>query len=405
MTGLGAVSPWGWGSEALHQGLLSGRSAIDLPQKFDVEGHRTRRMGEVPEAPAELGAAFHQWARWTRAEQFALGAAREAVTMAGLSFHQEKPNPNVGVFFGGSTAGMDEAEHFFRRVMDQEDGRPWIAFLAAHQLNGPGDAVARHLGLGGPVETFSAACASGGLALAAALEALRDGEVDMALAGGADALCQLTCSGFNSLRAVDEDNCLPFRAERRGLNIGEGAGVLVLERLSHARQRNARPLARLLGSGTSCDAHHMTSPHPQGEGAARAIQLALEDAHLSPEDVSFVNAHGTGTPQNDAAEWLALERVFGDRSRQLPVTSNKGAVGHLLGSSGALEAVATVLALDHHTIHPTPGPGPPDPKLGVDLVLREARPLTGPAVAISTSFAFGGANAALALGSPPPEST
>jgi 3-oxoacyl-[acyl-carrier-protein] synthase II len=196
---------------------------------------------------------------------------------------------------------------------------------------------------------------------------------------------------------VDERPCRPFRANRQGLSIGEGAGAMVLESLEHAGRRGARPLAEVLGWGASCDAHHMTAPHPEGTGAAAAIRAALADAGVAPEAVGFVNAHGTGTPHNDVSEARALAAVFGERAPRLAVTANKGAVGHLLGSSGAIEAVATVLALVHGAVQPTAGDGEPDPDLGVDLVQGTPRPLPPHAVAISTSFAFGGANAAVVL--------
>ena len=398
VTGVGSVSPWGWSTAELERGLMAGAAAVEEPQRFDVSGHRTRLAGEVSPPPDELGQVFSHWRRLSRAEQFALGAAREAMVMAGLEVGAPELS-GAGAFFGGSTAAMAEAEDFYHRLLDQSRGRPWLAALAAHQLNGPGDEVARRLGMGGPVESFSAACASGGMALGAALDALRDGEVEVALAGGSDALCQLTYAGFNSLRAVDSERCQPFREARQGLNLGEGAGVVVMERRSHARRRGATELAVVLGAGATCDAHHMTAPHPQGEGASRAILRALEDAEISAEEVSFMNAHGTGTPQNDVAEWAAIERIFGARAGALPVTSTKGSVGHLLGSSGAIEAVATVVCLRAGQVHPTPGEGPVDPALGVDLVLGTPRSLESPAVAVSTSFAFGGANAAVVLAS------
>ena len=379
---------------------MSGVTTLAEARTFDVSGHRTRVTGEVPVAPKEVASAVGPWPRLTRAEQFALGAALEAVTMAKLELPGDTAAVTMGAFFGGSTAGMAEAEEFFRRLVGDAPGRPWLGLVAAHQLNGPGDAVARHLRLAGPVETFSAACASGGLAVAAALESLRSGEVEVALAGGSDALCQLTYAGFNSLRAVSGTPCRPFRADREGLSLGEGAGVLVLEHLSHARRRGAEPLAVLLGAGATCDAHHMTAPHPQGKGAAAAIAAALEDADLAPHEIHFVNAHGTGTPQNDAAEHAALVAVFGDRVAEMPLTSTKGSVGHLLGSSGAIEAVATVICLKRRVVHPTPGGGDVDPSLGVNLVLEESWPLPEPTLAISTSLAFGGANAVLVLADP-----
>lgn len=441
VTGLGAVTAWGWGLDAFWRGLLGGEAAIDEPRHFETRGHRTRLASEVPLSEESLRASdplfpsAREWRRLSRADRFAVAAAIEAWRAAGLGIRgsgdgggpgDDGPGvdgpggdgpgvdgPRVGVFFGGSTAAMAEGEEFFVRVLGIRDGHPRISLLASHPLDGPGNAIARSLGVSGPVESLSSACASGGLALGTALDALRSGEVDIALAGGADALCQLTYSGFNSLRAVDDERCSPFRQQRAGLNLGEGAGMLVLERPERARGRGVEPLAFLHGAGASCDAHHMTAPHPEGEGAARAIEAALGDAGLRDaglgdggwaERIAFVNAHGTGTPHNDRAEWRALERVFGARAASIPVTSTKGMVGHFLGSSGAIEAVATVLCLHHGRVHVTPGRGEIDPEIGVDLVVDEPRALDGllsargRGLAISTSLAFGGSNAAVVFG-------
>lgn len=389
VTGLGAVSTWGWSVGELREALREGRSGVGVPRRFSTEGHRTAVVAEAPPEP-EGTRDFPGWGRMSRADRFAVVAARRAVEQAGLEPHDAP----WAIFFGGSTAGMDEGEAFFRALVGRDAGHPRIVWLSSHQLNGPGDAVARHLGTRGPVETVSSACASGGLALGTALEALRAGEVDVAIAGGADSLCDLTYAGFNSLRAVDPNPCRPFRASREGLSIGEGAGVVVLETEGHARRRGAEILAELAGAGASCDAYHMTAPHPEGEGAERAIRAALADAGLAPDDVDFLNAHGTGTPLNDRAESAAVRRVFGERP--LPVTSTKGSVGHLLGSSGAVEAVATVLSIVDGAVHPTPfDDEPPDPDLGVDLVLGRPRVLAHSRTGVSTSFAFGGSNAAV----------
>lgn len=395
ITGVGAVSGWGWGVEPLWQGLVRGESATRPPEHLDTSGHRTDLAAEVP-APSDADEPFGGVQRMTWAERFALAATQGAVRQANLDADRLR---TAGVFFGGSTAGMGEAEDFFARWVGARPGRPRLRDVVAHQLNGPGDAVARAFEVRGPVSHESSACASGALAVGAALDALRLGDVDVALAGGSDALCQLTYAGFNSLRAVDGAPCRPFRGDRSGLNLGEGAGVLVLETADAVERRGARPLAWLLGAGGSCDAHHMTAPHPEGRGAAAAMAAALGDAGLGPESISFVNAHGTGTPHNDIAEWHALRSVLGERAPQVPVTSTKGSVGHLLGASGALEAVATVLCLAAGQVHPTPGAGPVDPSMAVDLVLGTPRPVETPAIALSTSFAFGGANAALVFGS------
>ncbi len=398
ITGIGAVSGWGWSAPALWEGLLSGRPAIRRPERFDIADHRTQLASEVPKALPQLRSIIPGWHRRTWADRYALAAAFEACRQAGV----EGPLRGAGVFFGGSTAGMAEGEKYFKALLGRSSEGLRLHDIASHQMNGPGDEVARHFGVDGPVHTVSSACAAGGLALGRALEALRAGEVELALAGGADSLCQLTYAGFNSLRAVDAEVCRPFRKNRAGLSLGEGGAVLVLEPLERALGRGARPLALLEGVGASCDAHHMTAPHPEGTGAALAMEAALADAGLAPEAIHFINSHGTGTPLNDVAEGKALDRVFGERARRLPVTSTKACVGHLLGSSGALEAAATVMCLEHGQVHPVPWGRESEEVLeGIDLVLGEPRGLISqgnvPARALSTSFAFGGANAAVLL--------
>ena len=404
VTGLGAVSTWGWTVDDFWQGLLRGAPGIAEAEQFDVAGQRTTLASEVRDSEARREDLAELWStpaarRWSRADRFAVAAAVEAWNGAGLGIAVEEGT--VGVFCGGSTAAMSEGEEFFASLVRDHESRPSIRYLASHQINGPGDATARHLGVSGRVETLSSACASGGLALGSALDALRRGDVDVALAGGADSLCKLTYAGFNSLRAVDSELCAPFHSERAGLNLGEGAGMMILETVERALRRGRTPLALLLGHGASCDAHHMTAPHPEGEGASRAIDAALGDAGVAPGDVLFINAHGTGTPLNDKAEGAAFARVFGERLDEVPVTSTKGLVGHYLGSSGAIEAVASVLGLFHGLVHPTPGRGAVDPEIPVDLVVGEARRVECASeqmgCAVSTSFAFGGSNAAVVL--------
>lgn len=394
ITGVGAVSGFGWGVEELWRGLESGVTSIRIPLLFDVEGQRTSLAAEVVPPPEGVWKGKDDLGNLSRADVFGVIAGREAMKMAGL----QSGGPRTGVFCGGSTAGMAECEDFIGRLVGVRSGRPTLKMLASQQLNGPGDAVARDVGACGPVVGFSSACASGAMALGAALEAVRSGEVDVALAGGADSLCLLTYSGFNSLRSVDPEPCRPFREDRQGLSLGEGAGMLVLESLDRARARGAEPLAELAGYGASCDAHHMTAPHPEGDGALAAMQAALDDAGLSGEDIGVINAHGTGTPHNDQSESRALRRLLGERLLKVPLTAPKGSFGHVLGAAGALEAVASVLAVERKTIFQTAGTDPADPELGVDLVLESPRrQLQDRQVWISTNFAFGGANAALII--------
>jgi 3-oxoacyl-[acyl-carrier-protein] synthase II len=392
VTGLGTVCGYGAGTAALWDGLMGGTTAIGAFRRFDAAPHRTRLAAEVPGELGDGTPPAGPERRLSLADRFAITAASEALGHAGLAKEDVR---SAGVFFGSSTGGMWESERYYAHLLGQAAGRPRLSWLASQQYNGPGDAVARWAGAGGPVETLSSACTSGTVAVAAALDALRGGEVEIAIAGGSDSLCQLTYAGFNSLRAVDPEPCRPFRAERSGMSLGEGAAVLVLETLEHALARGARPLAEALGAASTCDAHHMTAPSPDGRGAAAAVRLALLDAGISPAEVGFVNAHGTGTPLNDAAEWQALATVFGDRAADLPVAAPKGSVGHLLGAAGALEAVATVLSLVHRQVHPAPAGGTRDPQAPAQVVLASAAPLPEGAVGLSINLAFGGSNAAL----------
>ena len=389
VTGLGAVSGFGWGVGELWRGVASGRTAIRDFRRFDHSGYRTHLAAEVPEAANGDGSRRRTWA-----DRFALAAASEALAAAGLPARLD--GFAAGLFFGGSTGGMLESEEYFR-VQGEGGGCAQIAVLASQQPSGPGDAVARRHGVGGPVETIASACASATLALGSALDALRSGEIDVALVGGSDALCRLTFSGFNALRAVDDRPCRPFRASRLGMSLGEGAAVLVLESRAHAARRGAPVRGGIAGVGGSCDAFHMTSPDPAGDGIARAVVAALADAGLDAGAIDFVNLHGTGTLANDAAEARMLARLFGERAARLPATSTKAAIGHYLGAAGAVEALVTLLCLEHGELHPTAGGGAADPALGVDLVVERPRPLPAARRALSTNLAFGGANGACVL--------
>jgi len=392
VSGVGAVSGLGWGIAPLWEGLRAGRTAIRPFQRFDHTSHRTHLAAETPDGDVSSLASDPRWERLSLADRFAVFAAAEALAMAGLA----APLVEAGVWFGSSTGGMFESERFFNEFLRGRWRSAKLRDLASQQVNVPGDSVARWFGVSGPVSTISSACSSGALALGAALAAVRSGEVDVAVAGGSDSLCQLTYAGFNALRSVDEGPCRPFRAGREGMSFGEGSAVLVLEPLEQVLARGAKPLAELAGAGSACDAHHMTAPEPSGAGAAAAMEAALRDAGLPPEEIGFVNTHGTGTPLNDAAEWRALQRVFGERAGELPLTATKALLGHLLGSSGAIEAVATVLCLRHAELHPVPsGAEGVDPELPVALVLDRPLPLPGVRAAVSTSLAFGGSNAAL----------
>lgn len=393
VTGVGVVCAHGWSTGEFWAGLLEGRSAIANFDRIDHTAYRTHVAAQVPEAPAVIRRRFQGWQHDSLADRFGLAAAWEALQQAEL--REQLTGVEAGVFFGSSTGGMLETEEFYEVL--RRGRQPRLRLIASQQVSAPGNAVAREFGVTGPVQTVSSACASGSLAIGMALDALRSGEVDVALVGGADSLCRTTYGGFNSLRSIDERPCLPFRKEREGLSLGEGGAVLVLESDESARRRGVRPLAEVTGAGCASDAYHMTAPDPEGAGAAVALRMALEDAGTTAETIDFVNAHGTGTPRNDVAEWKALCDVLGERAAGLPVTSTKSLIGHLLGSAGSIEAVATVLCLEHGVVHPTAGGGEIDPQAPVNLVRERPLELGSPRTAASVNLGFGGCNAAVLL--------
>ncbi len=268
VTGLGAVSTWGWSASSLWSGLGGNRTGIGPSRRFDTRGHRTRIVGEAPEPPDEIRTPLDRWEHYSQADRFAVAAAAEACRQAGLLASPPASRPSLGpafgVFLGGSTAGMAEGEVYFRGLL--EEASPRLRLLASHQLNSPGDEVARFLGVSGPVRSFTSACASGAMAVGAALDALRRREVEVAVAGGADSLCQLTYGGFNSLRAVDSQPCRPFRRERSGLSLRRWHPSK-----RRPRTRGAQPLARLLGIGASRESHAGApgAPEPPSPSSGR----------------------------------------------------------------------------------------------------------------------------------------
>ncbi len=401
ITGLGAVTAFGPDVASFERGMREGRSGVAKLTQFDTRGFRTNLAAAVP---GELGAAIDLdgvAARLadsggplplTRPDRFALHAVAAAVAQAGLDRDQLR---EVAVVFGTGTGGAELTEAYYRRRRAHETAPP--AMLVPHQPSSVTDLVARQLGTSGPRSTIMTACSSSATAIGYAADRVRLGHVKIAVAGGAEGLCRLTYAGFNCLRASAPDLCRPFDVDRKGLNLGEGAGVLILEDEAHARARGATILGYLLGYGVTADAYHMTAPHPGGDGAARAMQGALDDAGLVIDDVGYINAHGTGTPHNDAAETAAIKTVFGASASSLPVSSIKSMVGHTLGAAGAIEAVASVLSLLGNFLPPTVHLITPDPAFGLDFIPNEARQ-AAVNVILSNSFAFGGNNTSLAFG-------
>ena len=395
VTGLGAVTALGGDLAALLAGIGEGRCGIGPLTRFAHRG-RCAIAAQVPES-VELTARLLPPAtarRLSRGDRFALAVAREACRGAGLE-HSERAT--TALYVGATTGGMAETEEAFRRRRAGEDRRWRLSRLLGTPLSTSAAVVSQALGIFGPRATFSTACSSSALAVAQAAEAIRRGGAPVALVIGTDALCRLTYAGFDALQALDPVPCRPFDRDRRGLSLGEGAAALVLEDLEHARARGARPRALVLGHATTADAHHVTAPHPEGRGALAALRAALAAAGVAPETVDYINAHGSGTPQNDTVEIGALRGVFGRRLPAIPVSSTKSQVGHCLGAAGAIEAVATVLALEEGLLPPTVNLDHPDPAWAdLDLVPAAGR-RAALAVAVTSSHGFGGHNVTLVL--------
>jgi 3-oxoacyl-(acyl-carrier-protein) synthase len=344
--------------------------------------------GEVQQDLAALGAPR----RSSRSDKLGWLAAREALHQAQLP--RDALGERAGVVIGASVGGSYDSEQFLVTLMKR--GKMRTASTRHHGCMHTVDLIANDFGLLGPSMAIATACSSGSLALGTAAELIESGEADIILAGGADSLCRMTWGGFHSLLLVDGQGCRPFDAGRGGMSLGEGAGMLVLEAEENALARGANILARLTGWGASCDAHHATAPHPEGAGALIAMRAALQRAGLVPDAINYVNAHGTGTRDNDAAESKALKALFG--ARVPAVSSTKRFFGHALAASGAIEAVVCVEALRRQLLPPNPGFATPDPALGITPVTTmTSAPLRH---VMSNSFGFGGNNAVVVLSAP-----
>jgi 3-oxoacyl-[acyl-carrier-protein] synthase II len=400
VTGVGQITAAGVGVAALDAALRGCETCIRPVRLLDTTGLRVHVAGEVdlpPEVPRLSGSTS---ARASRSDRLALVALDEALRSAGigpgLSGLADLPRERVGVAIGSSTGGMRETEAFLATRALGARARSLSPKLDAAAVGAPADLVGSVLGARGPRLAPSTACSSSAIAIAMGALWIRSGSADVVLAGGTDALTTMTLTGFHALQALSPEPCRPFDVERRGLTIGEGAGVLVLEAEEHARRRGAAIWGEVAGAGMSCDAHHPTAPHPEARGAVLALRRAIADAAIAPGEIGYVNAHGTGTPQNDAAESTALHCVLGELAAGIPVSSTKGLVGHLLGAAGAIETIATLVAMRGGFAPPTVGLRTPDPAFGLDLVRGAARRCEY-AVAVSNSYGFGGNNCSLVL--------
>ncbi len=398
VTGLGTVNAIARNTATFHSALRAGKCGIGPVTVFDPGEFRTQTGGEVRGfiPRAELPAAITS-KRLSRSDAMAMVAAIEALTDAGLFPLPEHLLPEIGVVIGGGAGGMLECETVYRDYLLGGRQKPAYSAFAAFACASSADQIACQLRLMGPKTTFMTACSSGATAIGYARDLVQTGAARAIVCGGTEPLCRITYSAFNSLQAVDPEYCKPFAQNRQGMSLGEGAGVMILEDLDHAIQRGARIYGEMLGYGVSCDAHHMTSPDPEGGGAVLAMGRALADAGLGPESVDYINAHGTGTPANDKIETKAIKQLFGQRAYRIPVSSSKSMTGHTLGAAGAIEAIVSLLALYHGFVPPTIHSTSPDPECDLDYVTSGVRD-GDLRVVLSNSFAFGGNNTALVFG-------
>ena len=406
ITGMGLVTPIGTGIEQVWEGLSTGRSGIGPITHFDASDYPTRIAGEVHDFDHERYMDRKTARHVARYGQLALAAARMAVDDSGLKPESMDPD-EVGVVVSSAAGGMDEIERADHMLIERGVSRisPFMAPMMITDM--AAGLIAIELHAGGPNYAVVSACASSAHALGDAAEVIRRGDAVAMIAGGAEAsLTPLLMGAFCQMSAMSRRNqdpqaaSRPFDSQRDGFVMSEGAVVMVLEEMEHARRRGAHIWGEILGSGSSADMYHFTAPDPEGRGAARAMRVALRKAGLAPERVGYINAHGTSTSLGDIAETLAIKEVMGEHAATVAVSSTKSMTGHLLGAAGAMEAAACVLAMDRSLLPPTINLEHPDPRCDLDYVPNRARPAEVQ-VALSNSFGFGGHNSCLVIGRGP----
>ena len=399
ITGMGTINPVGNNLNDYWNALLEGKCGIDIIKAFDPSDFKAKTAGEVKDFnPSEL-IGRKEAKRLDRFSQFAIVAAKEALAHSKLDMDKIDKN-RAGAVIGSGIGGLATIEAEQTKLLNSGPDRVSPLFIPMAISNMAAGNVAITIGLKGICTSVVTACASATNAIGEAFKLIQSGNQDIVFAGGAEAsITPLAIAGFASMTALSTSTdpkraSIPFDKDRDGFVMGEGAGVLVLESLEHAQQRGADIYGEIVGYGCSSDAYHITSPEPSGEGGARAMSNALEDANVKPEEVIYINAHGTSTPYNDKIETAAIKRVFGEHSKDMVINSTKSMTGHLLGAAGAVEAIASIMSLKEGVVHPTVGLVTPDEECDLDNVKGEKR-VVDVKYAISNSLGFGGHNASL----------
>jgi len=400
ITGMGAVTPLGNSASEFWQACVDGRSGIDNVTLFDASGYPSRIAGEVKDFDPLDHMDRREARRMSRFGHFAVAAGRQALESAELNLEQQDRS-RVGVILGNGIGGLPSIEQAVHTIRDKSGMRIDPLFMPKMLPNMAAAQLSLVLGAKGYSNTVITACAAATQAMGDSLDLIRSGRADMVLTGGSEAaLCELGLCGFAVMRALSTHNeepqkaSRPFDAERDGFVAAEGAAIFVFENLEHARRRDAPIVAEIAGYGACNDAYHVVAPRADGEGAIRAMSWALEDAGVTPEEVDYINAHGTSTKINDAAETHAIKKMFGEQAYRMPVSATKSMIGHAFGAAGALECVAAVESIRHGIIPPTINYEHPDPECDLDYVPNEAR-RADVRVVLKNSFGFGGQNACL----------
>ena len=400
VTGMGAITPLGNSVPEFWQGCLEGRSGIDYVTQFDATGYPSQFVGEVKGFDPLEYMDRREARRMSRFSQFAVAAGRQALEAAELDLEKEDRS-RVGVLLGNGIGGLPNIEDAVHTIRDKGGLRIDPFFLPKMLPNMAAAQLSLAVGAKGYSSTVITACAAGTQAMGDSLDLIRAGRADVVLTGGTEAaLCELGLCGFAVMRALSTRNgdpakaSRPFDAGRDGFVAAEGAAIFVFESLERAERRDAPIIAEIAGYGACNDAHHLVAPCADGEGAIRAMNWAMEDAGVTPDQVDYINAHGTGTKLNDSAETFAIKKAFGELAYRIPVSATKSMVGHSFGAAGAIEAVATLQSMREGVIHPTINLETPDPECDLDYVPNQAR-RAEVRVALKNSFGFGGQNACL----------
>lgn len=402
ITGLGAITPIGIGADQFWNSLLAGKSGIVRITRFDASDYSTQIAGEVKDFDPTQYIDKKEAKRMDRCTQFAVAASKMALEDSGLDLEKEDRS-RIGTFIGTGIGGIDTLHDQYKVLFDKGPGRISPFFVPMMIANMPAGQTSITFGLQGPCSCVVTACATGTDSIGEAFKAIQRGDADVMLAGGTEAaISPAAVAGFCAMKAMSTRNdepekaSRPFDKDRDGFVMGEGAGVIVIESLEHALARGAKIYAEISGYGRNADAFHITAPAPEGAQAAKCMALAMADAGVKPEEVDYINAHGTSTPLNDKNESLAIKALFGAHADSVSVSSIKSMTGHLLGAAGGIEAVATALTVLNDMMPPTINYDNPDPELDLDYVPNQAKAKKVRA-ALSNSFGFGGHNATILL--------